>query len=462
MNVAAAPHNTATECCSNCNLPVDSKLDRGYCSCGSPWTRCGKCGNAVSPLWSFCPLDGSSVGEHFLTQDRGAPKIDLLGRQTFKAAEPIYQAPVAYGGFLWVLTVAGNLFRISPATLRRHKLIEDFGRDYGIRGMAVVPEDVWEAKRSVRISRTSDDRKLAAQPLLGSRLLIGAIGKDRVALIDPAVHQVEDSPVESPVLSAGSHFIDVDTGCPALAAIGQRFAALAWNTEGPALWIWNKRTGEQESFNIPAMDVYGPTTVGDAFVCYSSSTVYLIRSSSVESFQFPRGFLAATRSTEDEIGLKLPWGRPPYVRVLDGLYIPGSLDGQSAFVFLEINNSAPGIRTVIVQEKGAYRRGGPNSLLLTNRGSLRLLKHAAIFSDAAYSDDPQIAPEAAAYAGNLAAMICRTSIGEMELRLYPGGEQRVEIHEKIVPVEIFLLPQFIVLVYITEDNHLEIASWPLV
>jgi hypothetical protein len=181
-------------------------------------------------MWRYCPYDLEPVSEpprrlnyRYLSSD---PSVEYaeLARHWFLFA------PQAYGGYLWLLTRIGQVFRLSP-NRNELKPIENLEQR---KGFGEYPFNFLGPLPPVA-------------PAAGRRTLMAVLGRTQIAILDPAWHeQKPDEPAYSLPLEDGDFFLDSKRGFPAIAAVGNCIAALKCKADGTYLALFGCETCQAE------------------------------------------------------------------------------------------------------------------------------------------------------------------------------------------------------------------------
>ena len=390
-----------------------------------------------------------------------------LGTPRLAHREPVYSqipqesfwlAPIAFGGYLWALSEAGNLYRISPAT-GHCKPIEDMKGEYGRYPFGFVREED------------------------NGRDLLAIVGTRRLALLDPAVHKLEDDfvhPEERRGLPRAANFVAVDDCFSAVAGLKGEFASLIRTREGPrvdartpreefkrgtlGLGLW--RRGESVRYllakELESAKGSGPLILGNRFAFYTDEELFWLEGSELKRQSFPRRFLATTHSTDSL--LQLPRGRAPFIKLSQGAYIPGEMDGSPAMVFAEFHGNGPAFSIKRLDNgcRCTYTLGDNDNLMVISTGKMLQLSHATLSTVGAVQDE-QLIPEPAVTTGEVYAAVCRTSVGGREVRLYPWAHQRIHLEDRMLLLDLFFFPGHLVMSYLNmqKADCLEVVAWPL-
>jgi len=436
-----------------CHSELPAGRGRGYCAeCGEAWTRCSKCGRAISTLWQFCPTDGIPAEAWSSSLYGASPKFADPEPRTIEIGEESWTAPVSYGGYLWTISTEGNVFRLSPAN-EVPVLVENLGKEFGRHPFTIL-------------------RKKE-----GGRPLLVAVGTRRVALMDPAIHKPEDEPLCSRSLPREENFVLLDDSYSSVAVSNQQVAYLKRKRETQSdptpeserkpgdlfLAVGTRRANNvelEDEFAVSSEKACGPFVLGQRICLYTDDQFLFLDGQRLQSYPLPRDFHPVI-DPEGESPFDVWWGHPPYVVFPSGAYIPGELNGVACFQFVELIGSRPKFSDPKIPEGGAYRPTSDEGLVIASRGSLKHLWRTRL-SDALQPErDTQIMAGPALLTDDFEVALCQGAAKGRQLRLYPGGRERADIDDEVTPIDLFLFPGYLTLTSRLE-NHLEVISWPLV
>jgi hypothetical protein len=372
-------------------------------------------------LWRF-----SGERPRFLSRE---PARTRLGDELF------WLAPLAHAGYLWILSVGGNLRRFSPGA-NRLTLVQNLGVDYG--------------RHPVGFVREQD----------GGRWLLAVVGVRRLALLDPAAHVAEaDEPRYGPPLPDGEAFVRLDDGFPSVTVYQGAVACLKRTGSTRSLVLW-KRGEEYRAWPVADAPLCGPFIAGRRLLICSREALWLLDGDRMAPHPLPADFRPVVDPGEDAPFL-LPWGSAPYVPTGDGAYLPGQRKGEPGFAYLEFSGREPKFTFVAVGPDICYRVDSRRRLVLTSRGNLQQVERS-VTCPAVPDPDSQIAPLPAIAESAMQAAFCRPSgLASLQLRLYPDGSERVDLDPQAQVLDLFLFPYHLTMTAMLK-RRLEIFTWPLV
>jgi hypothetical protein len=434
VEAPTAPRPAPVFVCPTCAASLAANDPWGYCgTCGSAWLRCRDCQLPVSSLWRVCPRDGRAV--------RRRPEDGGRGYRAFGLASPaivaapsrhFVNAPFSYGGYVWALTTSGDVRRVSPSR-DRADLVENLGIEFGNGPFGLLP---------------ASDRR---------RALLAAVGERQIALLDPVTHRPGDGPRLSPLLPLGDVFVSmVGDSSPAVAAQDHLVAALARHGKTVQLAIWNLETGALDRIPLPEPQVVGPFLVGGRLAAYGDRTLFLLNGGALEAHALPPGFQP---SQADDSSLRKPWGRAGVMAYSTWAYLPGSINGSPALLLLRFDSETPRFSVVSLHWGDTYRAGPAESLILTGDHRYKVVTRTSVTAGMA-DKDPHLLPYAAAAADGVEFGWFRNFGKQVELRLFPGGIERVTAPEDAHILDTFVFDGYVTVTWIAKQD-LEIVSWPL-
>jgi len=299
----------------SCGGAVSAAGGAGLCrECREPAGACPSCGAWNRPFAQFCRVcgkpyrfEGADLGS------LGAGVLDKLPREPAALEIPaeFWIAPVSFGGYLWVLSTDGGLWRVNPArgeVLPLLPLGPGFGRSsFVIRFLSLpgrrnpAPCLVAASPTAVAILNLAEPR---AQPLLvppesGGRFLAD-LEKDGFAAV--AVHQ-------------GRVFV-LERHGGALAMVSHQVA-----------------TGAQERRRLEASDAAGPLVIGNHVWAYNTASLLHVSGAGCSALPLAEG-VTPFRSLAGGDDFRFPLGSAVWLTAPDGVYLPARAADRSGFLHL--------------------------------------------------------------------------------------------------------------------------------
>src|SRR5579859_1135793 len=445
--------------CSSCKEQFSPVGSSGYCSkCGRAWIRCYRCGRVVDSLVRFCGTDCAVIGEP-LWAGTSSPKFASVNPTITSIPEQSWHAPVAYAGYLWLVSVTGTVYRISPM-MSRGFVVDNLGISFGRHAFALVPASALAARLAASFPNGPDPKNEDHTVLMdrwsqSERILLAVVGDRQIALLDPAYPEEVRT---SPDVATGCMFVSADEGLAGVAAHKGRFATLQHLPPGVALYIWDSNTSQHQSVALAEDRVCGPFLLGGDFTVYGRHSISYSVDGKMVSAGFPPGFSAFIDSGDAET--ELPWGRPPYVVGGGGVYLPGVRNGRITMAWAHKRGTEIRFTYFEMQHNAVYRDMGMGRLLLSEKGKLRLVQQGNVLPQAVVSDG-QLLNFPATTISDVYAAVAQSGLSRRQVRLYSDGRQHADIGDDQRPLDLFFFPGSLSMAYRNAAGHLEIASWPI-
>jgi hypothetical protein len=244
-------------------------------------------------------------------------------------------------------------------------------------------------------------------------------------------------------------------GFPAIAFRDRTIAVLKRQQDVESLVLW--RPGEpMKSYELPEQDLTGPFAIVDRVCAYSARRFYWLDGDEVRTVDQPSDFRPVV-SVNEFTPLELPVGRPPFVVADHVAFLPGRIAGRPGFLSVGWDGRAPTFRPIVTSGGESFQRAAGDALLVAGGGRVRLAERST-FSQTLL-EASALAPGPTLVHGKQIVVCCQ-SFGGRELRVYGDGSERVAMPPGCTPLDLFLLPGFLVLTAAVQSG-VEILSWPL-
>ncbi|HKV91292.1 MAG TPA: hypothetical protein VJW20_01955 [Candidatus Angelobacter sp.] len=412
----------------------------------------------MDALVRFCGTDRAPIGEP-LWAGGSSPKFASLSPTITYISGGVWHAPIAYAGYLWLVSVAGTVYRVSPMS-SQGSVVANLGTSFGRHAFALVPGAALAARFSASFPKGPDPKNEDHAVLMNrwaqsERILLAIVGDKEIALIDPAF---PDQVRTSPAVPAGCMFVSADEGLAGVVAHQGRFATLQHLSAATALYVWDSNTNQHESISLTDSKICGPFLLGGDFTVYSQQSISYLANGKMVSNRFPLGFNAFIDSGDSET--ELPWGRPPYVAGGGGVYVPGIRNGRITMAWAHRNEAEVRFNYFDMEYNATYRDLGMGCLLLSEKKQLRIVRQGNVLPQPVVRDD-QLLNLPATRISEVYAAVAQSGFSRRQVRLYSDGRQLVEIGDHQRPLDLFFFPGCLSMTYRNAAEQLEIASWPL-
>ena len=303
--------------------------------------------------------------------------------------ERFWLAPVAYAGWLWFLSVDGQLSRYSPFSGSFVSIVH-LGEQYGRKASMVRAE-----------LAAGENRSQPAVVVLGESSLAA------VGLIDYHQITIDLNPGETA-------FADVTKAPCGVAAAGTNAWFLTDLGGAISLVQASLMTGDVvERVPLPGEPLAGPFRCGGHTHVYSETRLYVVSDGEVASHAFPAGFKATVQSQNS--ALRPAFGRLPFMVTGSQFYIPGRLPSGPAFLRQHAGGTG-GVATIPISGETTYAQDPTGRPVLAQDGSIAVLEDTA---NRVIQKDSQLSARYPAFAiDGIAVGMVEPSPTSLRLRIY--------------------------------------------
>jgi hypothetical protein len=422
------------ESCRADTIPSDSGE---YCAiCGGPTQACSRCGTLNRSFAQQCRsccapfkfrdvLNGpySSVVKKWSTPDK-----HLLTQERF------WVAPIAFSGWLWLLSVEGQLSRYSPFSGSLAPVVhlgEEFGRTAPMARCQIPAGDRWTQPGIVALS----ERGVVAVGMLDSREI-----------------KIDLDPDETAVADFNHEPCGVDGGEKEAYLLTRR-NALTYFT------LANLVSGKVERrLLLPENRLAGPFRCGGCIYVYSETQLHVVAAGQVRSDPFPKGFKACVEPRNQT--LHQAFGRLPFM-VTDSLfYIPGNQSGRPVFFMQRGGRGVSGGAIIPVGGETTYTQDGTGRPVLAQESAISILEGAV--STIAEADPQLSARHPALVVNGTTVGMAEPSSSSHRLRIYNGDARSDFLVQKETfreSVGVFPLGNSLTFCSTLKDATVGIYSW---
>lgn len=421
----------------SCDADAVASDKGGNCPiCGGPMQACGRCGTLNRSLARQCRsccgpfkyrdvLTGvySSVVKKWPTPDKR-----LFTQERF------WVTPVAFGGWLWLLSAEGQLSRYSPFSGSLAPIVhlgEEYGRAAPMACGEMPAGDKWTQPAIVALSQ----RSIVAVGMIDSRELKIDLESDETAVADFTKEPC-----------------GVDAGDKEAYLLTRRNAHTHLATASLV-------SGKVESrIELPENRLAGPFRCGGYVYTYSETQLHVVTAGQVRSYPFPTGFKASLE-TRDQT-LHQAFGRLPFMVRGSSFYIPGKQGGRPVFFMQKGGRAASGAAIIPVAGEATYTQDGIGRPVLAQESSISVLEDAV--SRVAAQDDQLSAMYPALAVDGIIVGMAEPSSSSLRLRIYHGATRADFLVQKESfreSVGVYALGNSLTFCSTLKDTTVGIYSW---
>lgn len=313
--------------------------------------------------------------------------------------------PIAYGGWLWLLSAEGQLSRYSPFSGSLAPIVH-IGQEYGRTAPMALAEmpagEKWSQPAVVALSQSG----IIAVGMIDGREVRVQLESDEMAVAD---FTKEPCGVEG----------------------GENAAYLLTRRSGRTfLTVVSLVTGKVEDrIELPESPVAGPFRSAGYVHAYSEKQLHVVSGGKVTSYHFPSGF-TATVETRDQT-LHQAFGRLPFMVRGSFFYIPGKQGGRPVFLMQKAGSGVAGQSIIPVSGEATYAQDGLGRPVLAQESSISVLEGAL---NRVIQEDAQLSAMCPALATDgLVVGMAEPSPSALRLRIYQNGTRA----DFVVPKETF-------------------------
>lgn len=416
----------------------------GFCQkCGEPIHGCPKCESPNRTFANFCRACGADLA-HIPSQASTvlAETVAALSRPPVKAlvSEAFWLAPLSWGGYLWLLSATGQIYRYSPFSNQAVPM-QALGQGFGRCAFSIH-----------EICSRHQPPETEPWFLTANRKSVKGF-----ALVSRQVREIVSLPDGEEVLSDSlENYVNLECDPTRVYFLTRA---------GPQISLTSADflSGEVRHFPLPAQSVVGPFRCGDIVFAYSETQLYSLRQDELRAHVFPAGFRAWTLQGARDLNqmfLKPAFGRRPYILCGYSVYIPGTNAGGNAFLLQYLKGGVGGTAVIPLNEEATYSQDSAGRPIVSLSGRILTYSEA---SRQEVQSDPQLSPRLPSFVnGPVCAATAETAGGE-RIRFFADG--------KVVDVPVSQFPRYqecvgfygldlaVVMTYLTDSEHLGIASW---
>lgn len=392
----------------SCEAEATSREGWGYCeTCGGPTQACSRCGALNRSLARQC----RSCCAPFYYKDlvagvfASAVKKWAAPDKRLFTQERFWVMPIAYGGWLWLLSAEGQLSRYSPFSGSLAPIVhlgQEYGRTAPMARAEMPAGEKWTQPAVVALSQS---------------------GIIAVGMIDGREVKVH--------LEFGETAVADFTKEPCGVEGGENEAYLLTRRNGrTCLAVVSLVTGKVESrIELPESRVAGPFRSAGHVHAYSETQLHVVSGGKVMSYPFPTGF-TATVETRDQT-LHQAFGRLPFMVRGSSFYIPGKQGGRPVFLMQKAGSGASGQAIIPVSGEATYAQDGIGRPVLAQESSISVLEGAV---NRVVQEDAQLSSMCPALVtDNVAVGMAEPSPSALRLRIYQDATRA----DFVVPRETF-------------------------
>jgi hypothetical protein len=419
----------------NCDAEAAAGSRGGYCTtCGGPTQDCRRCGTINRSLARFCrscsaPLtykDWIPGAYESALKHWDSPHSRLVTQERF------WIAPVAYAGWLWFISVEGQLSRYSPFSGSMTPLVH-LGQVYGCAApMARVEMPAGARWTQPGLAVLSPD----------GVVIVGMIdGHETKITLDAGETAVADFTKEPCGIEGGDHEVSFFT------RRGDR----------ASLVIASLATGRVETRIelTECQQLAGPFRCAGQLFAYSESQLYTYSNGELKTRRFPAGFRPSMQA-RDPI-LRQAFGRLPFVVRGTAFYIPGRQANRPVFL-LQKPTSGPAI--IQVTGETTYGQDAYGRPVLAQDGRISVLEDSV---NRVVKEDSQLTATCPAFAADdIVVGMAEPSPTSLRLRLYRSSGaadlilQRETLRES---VGIYAVGNSLTFCAMLKDTTMGLYSW---
>ncbi len=422
----------------NCNGEVAEIVTVGHCAkCASPVFPCHKCEAANRAFARYCRKckHGIAFPETGLLIE-GDSRVDLsVPPRRVMIDRPFWVSPAVYKGFLWCLSAAGEVMRVSAFEGRAHHF-GTLGGSFGKSAFTIRP-------------RIGDETNELPPYLI-------AASPDRLSGINLVTGEVREflrATASERLLS------NLEEGYVAVESHGRNVFFLKRRERKLYLASLDLCSMKAQEYALPEENVVGPFRVGNQVGVYSRNALYFLSNREVkEAIRFSSNFSAWALPGENS-QLQPRVGRLPFLVRHSSLYIPGASRTESGFLYVSLRNGASNPSFIPLSGESCCSQESGGNLLLARSGGIDLYEG---ITARPVCLDPQLNPQAPSYYDeSLTVCFVKSAGGAETLRFY----YRNTVHDyslsqlgRLIAMEFLPVAGTLALPYLSEDA-LGIVIW---
>ncbi len=434
------------ECPSpHCAGELPEAVSVRYCpDCREGVLVCAHCGSANYHSAQFCrncgrPLNWALMG--------GLDEVDIAKfgtlTRTVTLEDSFWSAPLQYRGELWAVSRGGDIWRLALADEHGQKV-----DNAGARGVGGCP--------SVIALLPSSGSSHPARPNL---IMIGHRSVVRFDLLTRRIHRLYKA-------EEGESFLCDSASAWVRPAVGEgEICVLSQVGEGTGL-VRIQAGGQAQTTILAKEKLNGPFSLGSAVAAYSRHAVYAHSGAALQQQAFPSNFSPFMPGTGIS-GLDAPFGSTPWIALSGSVYIPGTVDGRSGFLYVPPLESGRNPIWLPLGKAG-FATDGLDSLLVARRGKLEAFRRGVVQQRRDFAD---LAPKGFPFrSGDLWMSQIETSAGYEGLVLIwndfvarfpipqlPGAREGATV----TAAGVYRMPGALLFAYAAGNDQLRIASWDI-
>jgi hypothetical protein len=399
------------QACSRCGT-LNRSLARQCRSCCSPFK-----------YWDLLAGVYSSVVKKWPTPDKR-----LITQERF------WVAPVAFGGWLWLLSAEGQLSQYSPFSGSLAPIVhlgEEYGRAAPIALAEMPVGDKWTQPAIVALSQ----RSIVAVGMIDSRELEIDLESDETAVADFTKEPcgVDGGENEAYLLTRRN---------------ARTYLASASFVSGRV----------ESRIELPENRLAGPFRCGGYVYTYSETQLHVVAAGQVRSYPFPTGFKASLAARDQT--LHQAFGRLPFMVKGSSFYIPGKQGVRPVFFMQKGGRGASGAAIIPVAGESTYTQDGTGRPVLAQESTISVLEDA--MSRVAQEDAQLSAMYPALAIDGVAIGMAEPSSSALRLRIYHGAMRADFLVEKgnfRESVGVYALGNSLTFCSTLKDTTVGIYSW---
>lgn len=384
----------------NCGGDLRLTNEVGHClKCAQPVFLCPQCSIANRSFARHCRRCCADIEypsetfRHLRDSDQG-PDLSTPPR-AFHIRKSFWVSPIAYRGFLWCLSTTGELFAVSP---------------FGVRAVpwGLLGAGFGRAPFIIRELRLKSRREQAEPFAL-------AANSKSIA----AVNLLTREPQVLLTLEQGEQLLaDFSERYVTLEADEQSLYFLKKKGGAEFLVTYDLMRGVTEEFAVPSPGAAGPLWVGGSIAVYTRDRVYVLEEGGLRQ-RLEFGSFAAWGSPAEVRDVQPPFGRVPYLRRRDSVYLPGVRGNESGLLFISSHGPVFSQAFISSQGEACYGQDAEGRLVTARAGEMVSYEET---SPVLLKSDNQITPKGQPFHNRpLTVGFVRAAGGAESIRFYWGS-----------------------------------------